>query len=213
MPTTTVGIATGRFDEDAERPLAREAIAREHVRGEGAEDGVDGRRRERDEEREAQRELRLGRRERVDERGRPPRNAKTKTAASGIRMSGRRTSSTTRDGRGGPAARRSARAVGAHRLPTDFMTRSFQMPSTISRLRLRPAAESAIRERLLDVSERGVVVPRLFDAAESASDEEASEPPRSRGSGTKASTAARSFGRMWRSITTRVCSERIVRRG
>ena len=59
----------GQVDEDAERPLAAEAVARQHVRGVRAEDGVDRGRRERDEQAEAQRELRLGRGEDLDEVG------------------------------------------------------------------------------------------------------------------------------------------------
>ena len=145
----------------------------------------------------------------------PPRKAKTKTAASGMRISGSRTSSDDADGDARRALRGVGRSPAAAALIASgriFMTRSFQI--RVDDLLLRAACQppkSAIRNGSAIVPKPGLAAFRLSVALRKPYFTKIRCASSLQRNCTKRSTSGRSRGRTLRSITTRVCSERIVR--
>ena len=134
--------------------------------------------------------------------GKPPRKAKTKTAASGIRRSGSSTSEQDPDRREhlglarAPAVRRLGRFESRHaHRPISFSTRCFQIAIDDLLLRLSPAAEIVDQEGIRDRAEGRVL--RLQGLVRRCGSHAAHESRWARSlqrNATKASTSARSSG-------------------
>src|SRR5262249_14854513 len=203
----------GKVDDDAEDSLAAEAVARQDVSRVRPQDRVDRRGRERDDEAEPKRELRLGRGQSGPERLHAALEGEDEDSGQRHQDQGQKHQQDDRHRHdGAPRSRAFHHPRAAHFFSSIFRTRFFQTPSTIVFFAFFQPPKSEMRKGswisanpALSFHASWTLRNPYFTKILCASSVQRKF--------TNRSTRARSEGRMLRSMTTSVCSERIVRFG